>query len=58
MIRSRLWHLVHFLCVIQVDLPLSQPTGIVFVDSIKLQVCHNLRIPRHHGFNWKRWLSE
>ncbi|PCS22179.1 Mobile element protein [Candidatus Enterovibrio escicola] len=25
----------------------ARPTGIAFVDSSKLQVCHNLRILRH-----------
>lgn len=28
----------------------AQPTGIAFIDSTKLQVCHNLRIPGHHVF--------
>ncbi len=27
-----------------------RPTGIAFVDSSKLQVCHNLRILRHQVF--------
>ncbi len=26
----------------------ARPTGIAFVDSSKLQVCHNLRIFKHH----------
>ncbi|WP_104399763.1 IS982 family transposase [Vibrio penaeicida] len=28
----------------------AKPTGIAFVDSTKIQVCHNLRIPRHQVF--------
>ncbi|PCS22231.1 Mobile element protein [Candidatus Enterovibrio escicola] len=28
----------------------ARPTGIAFVDSSKLQVCHNLRILRHQVF--------
>lgn len=53
--------------------PLSSPltqrkakfTGIAFVDSIKLQVCHNFRILRHpvldgiaeRGYGSLRWLN-
>lgn len=29
----------------------GQPTGIEFIDSITLKVCHNLRIPRHKVFD-------
>lgn len=29
----------------------SKLTGIAFIDSTKLQVCHNLRIPRHQIFD-------
>ena len=29
---------------------LSKPTGIAFIDSTTLKVCHNLRIPRHKVF--------
>jgi hypothetical protein len=29
----------------------SKPTGIAFVDSTSLKVCHNLRIPRHKVFD-------
>ncbi|PCS22515.1 Mobile element protein [Candidatus Enterovibrio escicola] len=28
----------------------ARPTGITFVDSSKIQVCHNLRILRHQVF--------
>ncbi|WDE03943.1 IS982 family transposase [Thalassomonas viridans] len=28
----------------------GQPTGVEFVDSTSLKVCHNLRIPRHKTF--------
>ncbi|PCS23596.1 Mobile element protein [Candidatus Enterovibrio escicola] len=28
----------------------AKPTGISFVDSSKLQICHNLRILRHQVF--------
>lgn len=28
----------------------GQPTGIAFVDSTSLKVCHNIRIPRHRVF--------
>ncbi len=28
----------------------DKPTGIAFVDATKIQVCHNLRIPRHKVF--------
>ncbi|PCS22217.1 Mobile element protein [Candidatus Enterovibrio escicola] len=28
----------------------AKPIGIAFVDSSKLQVCHNLRILRHQVF--------
>lgn len=28
----------------------AKSTGITFIDSTKLQVCHNLRIPRHQVF--------
>ncbi|ELE2039826.1 TPA: hypothetical protein RQJ89_000635 [Vibrio vulnificus] len=28
-----------------------KPTAIAFVDATKLQVCHNLRIPRHRYLN-------
>lgn len=28
----------------------GKPTGIAFVDSTKVRVCHNLRIPRHKVF--------
>lgn len=29
----------------------AEPTGIAFVDSTSLVVCHNLRIPRHRVFS-------
>lgn len=29
----------------------AKPTGIAFVDATKIQVCHQLRIPRHKVFN-------
>ncbi|PSW39727.1 IS982 family transposase, partial [Photobacterium phosphoreum] len=29
----------------------AQPTVIAFINSIKLIVCHNLRIPRHKVFD-------
>ena len=29
----------------------SKPTGIAFIDSSKIAVCHNLRIPRHQVFD-------
>jgi hypothetical protein len=29
----------------------SKPTGIAFIDSTTLKVCHNLRIPRHKVFD-------
>ncbi len=29
----------------------GKPTGIEFVDSTSISVCHNLRIPRHNTFN-------
>ena len=29
----------------------GQPTGIEFIDSTSIKVCHNLRIPRHKTFN-------
>ncbi|PCS23819.1 Mobile element protein [Candidatus Enterovibrio escicola] len=32
----------------------AKPTEITFVDSSKLQVCHNLRILRHHVFKVPR----
>lgn len=28
----------------------GKPTGIAFVDSTRLKVCHNIRIPRHKVF--------
>ena len=28
----------------------AKPTGIAFIDSTTLKVCHNLRIPRHKVF--------
>ena len=28
----------------------GEPTGIAFIDSTRLKVCHNLRIPRHKVF--------
>jgi hypothetical protein len=28
----------------------GKPTGIAFVDSTSLKVCHNIRIPRHKVF--------
>jgi hypothetical protein len=29
----------------------GEPTGIAFVDSTSLKVCHNIRIPRHKVFD-------
>ena len=29
----------------------GKPTGIEFIDSTTLKVCHNIRIPRHKTFN-------
>jgi len=29
----------------------AKPTGIAFIDSSKIAVCHNLRIPRHQVFD-------
>ena len=29
----------------------SKPTGIAFIDSTSLKVCHNIRIPRHKVFS-------
>ena len=29
----------------------GKPTGIAFVDSTSLKVCHNIRIPRHKVFD-------
>jgi len=28
----------------------DKPTGVAFIDSTSLKVCHNMRIPRHHVF--------
>jgi hypothetical protein len=29
----------------------GKPTGVEFIDSKTLKVCHNIRIPRHKTFN-------
>ncbi len=29
----------------------GKPTGIAFIDSTSLRVCHNIRIPRHKVFD-------
>ncbi len=28
----------------------GKPTGIAFIDSTSLRICHNIRIPRHQVF--------
>jgi len=39
------------LCAYLNQYRLGKVTGIAFIDSAKIVVCHNLRIPRHRVFN-------